>query len=144
MNGLIRAPATGARMISCDREFVRTDQFPTSNAQLPNVWELGIGSWLRVLLAAEENRSEPRRETESPDPALTRAFEWMRVIDLHDREIERVQPQADARAGHRLPIAADKRRLLAAVPCCAAIGEERHLRRYRSIHAAGRPEGTQQ
>src|SRR5256885_3300058 len=88
--------------------------------------------------------SEPWRQVELEHPALAGTLPGMREVELPDREAEQVDAQRHTGAGHRLPIAAEEARALAAVVGDAGIGEQRHLHRNGPIHRLRDAERSQQ
>src|SRR5207253_391029 len=88
--------------------------------------------------------SESRRQIELEHPALARTIERPRKIELADGIAEQVCAQCDACAADAVAGAAEKRRLLAAVPGNAAVREQRQFDRHRTIHVLRDAERSQQ
>src|SRR5205814_4217269 len=82
----------------------------------------------------EEATLESRRQIELEHPAAARPLERMREIEFADREAKQVHAQRDAGAADALPRSAEKRRPLPRIPSDAAVGEQRHLHRHRTVH----------
>src|SRR5439155_9922634 len=99
---------------------------------------LGLGTY-SVLTST----SPSRRQRELENPSAARALERPREVELADRKAEEVHAKRDARAGDAFARAAEDLRRLVAVPRDAAVGEQRHFHRNRSVHVlrdAERPE----